>query len=391
MKGGRGEVEFELGPEHKQIRDLAREFAEKELAPGAAERDRTGEYPQELIDKMAALGFFGLPIPEEEGGAGADYVSYAILVEEIARVCASTALMIAAHTSLGCGAVHLFGTPAQKERWLHPAARGEMLLGFGLTEPWAGSDAGAVRTRARLEDGEWVIDGSKIFITSGGRAGAVIVAAVTDPEGGRRRISTIIVPRGTPGFRVGSIFDKLGVRASETAELVFEGCRVPADHLLGERGRGLAQFLAVLDGGRIAIGALSVGVAQACYDAASRYARERYQFGRPIAAFQAISFRLADMATRIELARWAVYRAAWMRDRGIPHTKEAAMAKLFASETAMDAARDAVQIHGGYGYTKEYPVERYFRDAKLLEIGEGTSEVLRMVIARQLGLGEDRG
>ncbi|MDI6893207.1 MAG: acyl-CoA dehydrogenase family protein [Bacillota bacterium] len=384
-------MEFDLAPEQKQIRDLAREFAEKELAPGAAERDRAGEYPQELIDKMADLGFFGLPVPEEEGGAGAGYVSYAILVEELARACAATALMIAAHTSLGCGAVHLYGTSAQKERWLQPAARGRMLLGFGLTEPWAGSDAGGVRTRARLQDGEWVIDGSKVFITSGARAGAVIVAAVTDPEAGPRGISTIIVPRESPGFRVGSIFDKLGVRASETAELVFEGCRVSGENLLGQRGRGLAQFLSVLDGGRIAIGALSVGVAQACYDAASRYARERYQFGRPIAAFQAISFRLADMATRIELARWAVYRAAWMRERGIPHTKEAAMAKLFASETAMDAARDAVQIHGGYGYTREYPVERYFRDAKMLEIGEGTSEILRLVISRQLGLGGDRG
>jgi len=384
-------VEFELGPEQKQIRELAREFAEKELAPGAAERDRTGHYPQELIDKMAALGFFGLPIPEEEGGAGADYVSYAVLVEELARVCASTALMVAAHTSLGCGALHLFGNPAQKERWLYPAAQGRMLLGFGLTEPGAGSDAGAVRTRARLQDGEWVIDGSKVFITSGARAGAVVVAAVTDPGAGHRGISTIIVPREAPGFRVGSIFDKLGVRASETAELIFEECRVPEENLLGQRGRGLVQFLTVLDGGRIAIGAMSVGVAQACYDAASRYARERYQFGRPIAAFQAISFRLADMATRIELARWAVYRAAWLRDRGLPHTKEAAMAKLFASETAMDAARDAVQIHGGYGYTREYPVERYFRDAKVLEIGEGTSEVLRLVISRQLGLGGDKG
>lgn len=384
-------MEFELRPEHRQIRDLAREFAARELAPGAAERDRTGTYPQELIDRMGVLGFFGLPIPEEEGGAGADYVSYAILVEEIARVCASTALMIAAHTSLCCGSLHLFGTPAQKERWLRPAARGEMLLAFGLTEPWAGSDAAAVRTTARLEDGEWVLNGNKIFITSGARAGAAIVAAVTDPGAGRRRISTIIVPRGAPGFRVASVFDKLGMRASDTAELVFEECRVPADHLLGERGRGLSQFLNVLDGGRIAIGALSVGLAQACYDAASRYALERYQFGRPIAAFQAVSFRLADMATRIELARWAVYRAAWMRDRGLPHTREAAMAKLFASETAMEAARDAVQIHGGYGYTREYPVERYFRDAKLLEIGEGTSEVLRMVIARQLGLGQDRG
>ncbi|MEW6547481.1 MAG: acyl-CoA dehydrogenase family protein [Bacillota bacterium] len=384
-------MEFELGPEQKQIRELAREFAEKELAPGAAERDRTGHYPQELIDKMAALGFFGLPIPEEEGGAGADYVSYAVLVEELARVCASTALMVAAHTSLGCGALHLFGNPAQKERWLYPAAQGRMLLGFGLTEPGAGSDAGAVRTRARLQDGEWVIDGSKVFITSGARAGAVVVAAVTDPGAGHRGISTIIVPREAPGFRVGSIFDKLGVRASETAELIFEECRVPEENLLGQRGRGLVQFLTVLDGGRIAIGAMSVGVAQACYDAASRYARERYQFGRPIAAFQAISFRLADMATRIELARWAVYRAAWLRDRGLPHTKEAAMAKLFASETAMDAARDAVQIHGGYGYTREYPVERYFRDAKVLEIGEGTSEVLRLVISRQLGLGGDKG
>ena len=306
-------------------------------------------------------------------------------MEEISRACASTGITYAAHCSIGTGPIYLFGTEEQKRRWVVPCARGEMLAAFGLTEPDAGSDAGATRTTAVLKGDYWVINGSKCFITNASLAGVAVITAVTEPGRGTAGISSFIVPTDTPGFKVSPPYEKLGLRASDTAEIILEEVRVPRENLLGERGRGFKQFLEVLDGGRISIGALSVGIAQACLDAALAYAKERVQFGRPISKFQAIQFKLADMSTAIELARLAVYRAAWLKDQGLPFTREAAMAKLFASETAVKAALEAVQIFGGYGYIKDYPVERYLRDAKLMVIGEGTSEVQRLVIARQLG------
>jgi len=305
-------------------------------------------------------------------------------VEEISRACASTGITYAAHCSIGTGPIYLFGTEEQKKRWVVPCARGKMLAAFGLTEPEAGSDAGATRTTAVLEGDEWVINGNKCFITNASQAGVAVITAITEPGLGTRGISAFIVPADAPGFKVSPPYKKLGLRASDTAEIILEDVRVPQENLLGRRGDGFKQFLAVLDGGRISIGAMSVGIAQACLDASLAYARERRQFGRPIAEFQAIQFKLADMATSIELARLAVYRAAWLKDRGLPFTRESAMAKLFASETAVRAALEAVQIYGGYGYTADYPVERYLRDAKLMEIGEGTSEIQRLVIARQL-------
>lgn len=377
-------MDFQLNEGQELIRRTVREFAEKELAPVATELDREEKFPAEIIEKMARLDLFALPFSEDYGGTGDGYLAYAVAVEEISRACASTGITYAAHCSIGTGPIYLFGTEEQKKRWVVPCARGKMLAAFGLTEPEAGSDAGATRTTAVLEGDEWVINGNKCFITNASQAGVAVITAITEPGLGTRGISAFIVPADAPGFKVSPPYKKLGLRASDTAEIILEDVRVPQENLLGRRGDGFKQFLAVLDGGRISIGAMSVGIAQACLDASLAYARERRQFGRPIAEFQAIQFKLADMATSIELARLAVYRAAWLKDRGLPFTRESAMAKLFASETAVRAALEAVQIYGGYGYTADYPVERYLRDAKLMEIGEGTSEIQRLVIARQL-------
>lgn len=378
-------MDFGLTEEQRLIRDMVRDLAEREIRPLAAERDETKEFPWSTVWKMAELGLFGLPFPEEYGGAGADTVSYALALEEVGAACAATGLTYEAAVSLGATPIYLFGTEEQKRRWLVPAARGQILIAFGLTEPNAGSDAGATQTRAVLDGNEWVINGSKIFITNASVASAIIVTAVTEPGLGTRGISNFIVPKETPGLTIGKKFDKLGLRASDTAQIFLEDCRIPKENLLGKPGEGFKQFLRVLDGGRVAIGALAVGLARASFEAALRYAGERVQFGQTINHFQAIQFKLADMATRIEAARLLVHKAAWLKDKGLPYTKEAAMAKLVASETAVWAALEAIQIHGGYGYIKEYPVERYLRDAKLMEIGEGTSEIQRLVIARQLG------
>ena len=378
-------MDLELTAQQRMVREMVRDFAARRIAPGAAVRDRTGAFPGDVFRELGQLGVLGLPFPEEVGGSGGDTISFAIAIEEIARACASTALTVAAHVSLGCMPLYLYGSRELRERWLAPALRGEMIAAFGLTEPEAGSNTAAIRTRATLDGDQWVISGTKVFITNGSRCHFVVVAAMTDPERGRDGISNILVPRDAPGWRVTRRYEKMGLHASDTAELVFDGCRVPAGHLVGERGRGHAQFLATLDGGRIGIGALSVGIAQACLDAALDYARQRRQFGRPISKFQAVQFKLADMATELEAARLLVYQAAWLRDRGRPFRREAAMAKLFASELAVRAALAAIQIHGGAGYMRDYPVERYLRDAKLMEIGEGTSEIQRLVIARELG------
>jgi len=378
-------VNFDLTPDQQMIRDVVRDFAENEIVPRAAEIDRTGQFPLEIIKKLAQLDLMGLPFPEKYGGAGGDYISYCLALEEITRACGSTGLTYEAHISLGCMPIYLFGSEEQKEKYLTPLCRGECMGSFGLTEPNAGSDAGGTQTTAVLENGEWVINGSKCFITNASYARFVTITAVTDRSLGKRGISAIIVPTDTPGFTIRAGYEKLGLHGSNTTELFFEDVRVPEENLVGKLNQGFKQFLTVLDGGRIAIGAMGVGIAQACLDAALTYAKQRVQFGQSISKFQAIQFKLADMATRIELARNMYLKAAWLKDQGRPYSKEAAMAKVFGSEIATRSALEAIQIHGGYGYTREFPVERYLRDAKLLEIGEGTSEVQRMVIARALG------
>ncbi len=377
-------MDFELSEEQRMVREMVREFAQKEIAPRAAEVDRTEEFPAENIRKMAELGLMGLPYPEEYGGGGGDYLSYAIAVEEIAYACGSTALIYAAHVSLGCGPIYYFGTEAQKRKWLPHLCSGQGLAAFGLTEPEAGSDAGATRTTAVRDGDFYILNGSKMWITSGAIADVVTCTAKTDPAAGTRGISCFLVEKGTPGFIPGKNEPKMGLKGSVTSALSFENCRVPAENLLGQEGEGYKQMLITLDGGRISIGAMAVGLAQAALDEAKRYAQQRVQFGRPIAEFQAIQWMLADMATEIEAARLMVYRAAAMKDAGLRFTKEAAMAKLFASEVAERAAFKAIQIHGGYGYSREYPVERIYRDQRLCSIGEGTSEIQRLVIARHL-------
>ncbi len=368
------------------IRDMVRDFAQSEIAPVAAEIDRTGAFPVDILKKMSELGLMGLPIAEEYGGAGGDYTSYCLALEEITRACGSTGLTYEAHISLGCMPIYYFGTEEQKQEYLPQLCSGESMGSFGLTEPEAGSDAGGTKTTAVLENGEWVINGSKIYITNASYAKFVTITAVTDKGKGTRGISDIIVPTDAPGFTVTAGFEKMGLHGSNTTELYFDDVRVPEKNLVGVRGEGFKQFLVVLDGGRIAIGAMGVGIAQACLDASLKYAKERQQFGRPIGTFQAIQFKLADMAMNIELARNMVLKAAWLKDTGQPYALEANYAKLFGSEIATKAALEAIQIHGGYGYINEFPVERYLRDAKLLEIGEGTSEIIRLVIARCLGL-----
>jgi alkylation response protein AidB-like acyl-CoA dehydrogenase len=377
-------MDFELGEEQRMVRDMVRDFAENEIVPRAAQVDKTAEFPADNIRKMAALGLLGLPYPDEYGGGGGNYLSYAIAVEEIARACGSTALIYAAHVSLGCGPIYSFGTEQQKQRWLPLLCSGEELGAFGLTEPEAGSDAGATRTTA-VRDGDcYVLNGSKMWITSGAIAAVVTCTAKTDPHAGSRGISCFLVPRGTPGFIPGKNEPKMGLKGSITSALSLEDCRVPADNLLGAEGEGFKQMLITLDAGRISIGAMALGLAQAAFEEATRYSKERVQFGQPIAKFQAIQWMIADMATEIDAARLMIYRAAAMKDAGVRFTKEAAMAKLFASEVAERAAFKAVQIHGGYGYSQEYPVERIYRDQRLCAIGEGTSEIQRLVIARQV-------
>lgn len=378
-------MNFDLTKEQEMIRKLIRDFADAEVAPEADERDRTGEFPKEIFLKLAELGIMGLPFPEQYGGGEADTISFAIVVEELSRVCASTGITYSAHISLGGAPLNLFGTHEQKEKYLTPICTGESFGAFGLTEPNAGSDAGGTQTTAVLDGDEWVINGSKCFITNASYANHLAVTAVTDHSKGINGISAFIVPTNAPGFTVISNYEKMGLHASNTTEIIMENVRVPKENLLGTDGNGYKQFLATLDGGRIGIGAMAVGIAQGAYEKALQYTKERKQFGRRLSNFQAIQFKLADMALDIELARNMVYKAAWLKDQGRAFKKEAAMAKLSASEICMRACDQAVQIHGGYGYMKEYQVERFFRDAKLLEIGEGTSEVQRMVIAKQIG------
>jgi hypothetical protein len=378
-------VDFALTEEQQMIRRMVHDFVDKEVAPNAAAWDHGATFPHDVWAKMGELGLMGLLFPEKDGGSGADTVSYALALEELGRGSAGLGLSYEAHVSLGATPLHMFGTEEQKARWLLPCARGTMIAAFGLTEPNAGSDAGGTQTTAVLDGDQWVINGSKCFITNASIAGVLIITAVTDKGQGTRGISNIIIPGDAPGLKVGKKYDKLGLKASDTAELSFEDCRVPRDNLLGARGAGFKQFLAVLDGGRIGVAALSVGIGQACLEAAGRYAKERVQFGQPIAKFQAIQFKLADMATGVEAARLLTLRAAWLRDRGQRCTREASMAKLVASEMCVKSSLEAIQIHGGYGYMQEYPVERYLRDAKLMEIGEGTSEIQRLVIARECG------
>ncbi|HEX7949174.1 MAG TPA: acyl-CoA dehydrogenase family protein [Candidatus Limnocylindrales bacterium] len=382
-------MDFDLSPEHRLLRDTVRKFMVDEVAALVDEHERERRFPTEVVRRIGELGWLGIPIPEEEGGAGLDTLAYAIAIEEIGRVWGSLGLIVAAHTSLGCGPLHLAGTPEQQQRFLVPMASGRVIGAYGLTEPGAGSDSGGTRTMARFEDGpdggSWVLDGGKRFITNAGQAGTYVVTARTgDRQDGSPEISAFIVPADTPGFSVGRLEEKLGLHASATGELAFDGARVPAANLLGERGDGFKLFLRILDGGRISIGALAVGLAQAALDASIPYAQTREQFGRPIGSFQGVAFMVADMATEIEAARQLVWRAAWLKDQDRDFGLAAAQAKLFASEVSSRATNHAIQIHGGYGYVSEYPVERFFRDAKLTEIGEGTSQIQRLVIARRI-------
>ncbi|ASB88997.1 acyl-CoA dehydrogenase [Bacillus sonorensis] len=380
-------MNFELTREQKMVRDLARDFAKHEIAPHAEHVDKTGEFPIETFRKMGKLGLFGIPFPECYGGSGGDTISYALAVEEIGRACGSTGLSYAAAVSLGASPIYYFGTEEQKQKYLVPLASGEALGAFGLTEPNAGSDAGGTQTKAREDGDDFVINGEKCWITNAGYARTVIVTAVTGKDkNGKHIISAIIVPTDAEGFTIKSEYDKMGMRGSNTSQLILEDVRVPKQNLLGSPEKGFKQFLKTLDGGRISIGALAVGIAQAAFDASLAYANERKQFGRPISSFQAVQFKLADMAVEIELARNMVLKAAWLKDQDRPFTKEAAFAKLFASEMAVRVCNQAIQIHGGSGYMREYGVERMLRDAKLMEIGEGTSEIQRLVIARQLGM-----
>jgi butyryl-CoA dehydrogenase len=377
-------MDFALSPQHDEIRRTVRDFAEREIVPVADEMEKKGEFPHDIIRKAAGLGLLGVPYPEEVGGTGLDALAYAITIEELSRASGSIGIIVSAHTSLGCNPLYLAGTHEQKERYLRPMASGEVLGAYGLTEPGAGSDSRGTRTRAHRDGNEWVLNGTKRFITNAGVAGTYIVTAVTDREAESGKISAFIVEADTAGFSIGRMEEKMGLHASNTGELIFEDCRIPADNLLGDEGEGDKLFLKTLDGGRIGIGAMALGLAQAAFEAASAYAKERRQFDRPIASFQGVAFKIADMATQIDAARLMVYRAAWLKDQGRPYTTESAMAKLFASEVARQVTNDAIQVHGGYGYVAEYRVERYLRDAKLTEIGEGTSEIQRLVIARNL-------
>ncbi len=380
-------MDLDLPEEHRLLRQTIRDFMTKEVAPIVEEHEKAHRFPTEVVKRLGEMGWLGIPIPEDEGGAGLDYLAYAIAVEEISRVWGSLGIIVAAHTSLGCGPLHLAGTKAQKDRWLVPMASGRVIGAYGLTEPGAGSDAGGTRTTAKRDEstGEWVIDGGKRFITNAGQAGTYVVTARTGTrDDGGAEISAFIVPAEAKGFRVARLEDKLGLHASATGELVFDGVRVPAENQLGETGKGFRTFLEILDGGRISIAAMALGLAQAAYDAAVPYAQTREQFGKPIGAFEGVAFMIADMATEIDAARALVWRAAWLKDQGRDYSQAAAEAKLFASEVSSRVTNAAIQVHGGYGYVTEYPVERFMRDAKLTEIGEGTSQVQRLVIARRI-------
>jgi len=380
---------FELSDEHKMMRDMVRSFAEAELAPGTRERDEQERFDRALMfDRLAELGLAGVVFPEEYGGAGADYLSYAIVIEELSRVCASTGVTLSAHVSLGANPIYKFGTESQKKQYLVPLAEGSKLGAFGLTETSAGSDAGGTRTTATLDGDAWVLSGSKIFITNGGEAEIYVVFARTDKKAEKHHgISAFIVEKGIPGFSFGKKEEKMGIRSSPTMELVFDNCRIPKENLLGEEGKGFKIAMQTLDGGRIGIASQALGIAQGAFEAAVNYARERKQFDQPIANFQGVQFMLADMATQIEAARLVVYQAAWRASAGLNFSKESAMAKLLASETAMQVTTKAVQVFGGYGYTREFPVERMMRDAKITEIYEGTSEVQRLVIGTAVARG----
>ncbi|MFN8185454.1 MAG: acyl-CoA dehydrogenase family protein [Gaiellales bacterium] len=377
-------MDFELGEDHRVIRSTVREFAEARIAPVAEELDREHRFPYELVAELGELGLMGMPFPQEYGGGGADTLAYAIAIEELARIDSSVAATVAAHTSLGTMPIYAFGAETQRQEWLPDLASGSRLAAFGLTEPEAGSDAGATRTTAELRDGSWIVNGSKMFITNAGTSitACVTITARTGPD----EISNLVIPNGTPGYELSPPLRKLGWRASDTRALSFHDCVVPGSALLGERGAGLRQFFEILDGGRISIAAMGLGLAQGAYDLALAYAKERHQFGRPIGSFQAIQFKLADMATEVEAGRHLVYKAAWLKDRGRPFGLEAAMAKLYTGELARRCANESLQIHGGYGYMDEQPISRLYRDQKILEIGEGTNEVQRLVIARRLGL-----
>ncbi len=382
-------MDLDLPAEHALLRDTIRDFMLTEVAPVIEEHERERRFPSDIVRRIGELGWLGIPIPEDEGGSGLDTLAYAVAIEEISRVWGSLGIIVAAHTSLGCGPLHLAGTHEQQQRYLVPMAPGLVLGAYGLTEPGAGSDAGGTRTTARHEDGPdggtWVLDGGKRFITNAGHAGTYVITARTGTtDRGDAEISAFIVPADTAGFSIGRLEDKLGLHASATGELRFEGARIPAGNLLGERGAGFRTFLKILDGGRISIGAMAVGLAQAALDASIPYARTREQFGRPIGSFQGVAFMVADMSTEIEAARAMVLRAAWLKDQGRDFGLAAAQAKLFASEVSSRATNAAVQIHGGYGYVTDYPVERFLRDAKLTEIGEGTSQVQRLVIGRKV-------
>jgi alkylation response protein AidB-like acyl-CoA dehydrogenase len=379
-------MNFELTEEQNLIRDMVRSFAETEVAPSAGERDETERFDRALMfDRLAELGLTGIVFPEEYGGAGADYLSYAIAVEELSRVCGSTGVTLSAHLSLCANPIYMFGTEEQKQKFLVPLAKGEKIGAFGLTEPSAGSDAGGTKTTATRDGNDWILNGSKIFITNAGEAEVYVVLARSDKSAEKHRgISAYIVEKGTPGFSFGKKEKKMGIRSSPTMELVFENCRIPGDNLLGQEGQGFKVAMKTLDGGRIGIASQALGIAQGALDATLAYTKDREQFNKPIAAFQGVSFQLADMATQIEAARLLIYNAAYRASAGLSYSQESAMAKLFASETAMRVTTQAVQLHGGYGYTREFPVERMMRDAKITEIYEGTSEVQRVVIGAAL-------
>ena len=377
-------MDLDLAPEHELIRATVREFAERKVAPVAEELDREERFPYDLVAELAELGLMGMTIPEEYGGGGTDTLSYAIAIEELTRVDSSVAITVAAHHSLGTLPIYYFGDEEQRRRWLPDLASGRRLAAFGLTEPEAGSDAGATRTTAELRDGRWIVNGSKLFITN---AGTDISACVTiTARTGEDEVSNIVVPNGTPGYEIALPMEKLGWHASDTRELSFRDCEVPEDHLLGPRGEGFRQFLEILDGGRISVAAMGLGLAQGAYDLAYAYAKERRAFGQPIARFQVTQFKLADMAVELEAGRALTYKAAWLKDQGRPFAKAAAMAKLYTGELSRRVVNEALQIHGGYGYMEEFAISRLYRDQKILEIGEGTNEVQRMVIARHLGL-----
>lgn len=375
---------FQLTEEQIMLRDMVRKLAQNEIAPRAVEIDRTHEHPSDNLKKMGELGLMGVPIPEEYGGAGCDFLSYIITIEEISKACASTGVILAVHTSVGTMPILYFGTEEQKQKYIPKLASGEFLGAFALTEPNAGSDPANMNTTAKLEGDHYIVNGNKIFITNGGEADVYTTFVVTDKSAGHRGITALLIDKDTPGFSIGKKEEKMGLHGDQTTELIFENARVPRENLLGEEGQGFKVAMSLLDGGRIGIGAQGLGIAQAALDAAKEYAKERVQFGKPIAQQQAIQFMLADMATQVDCSRLLVYRAARMRDLGLPYSKEASMAKMYATDTAMKVTTDAVQIFGGYGYCKEYPVERYMRDAKITQIYEGTNQIQRIVIAKHL-------